>query len=281
MPLEIGRLTCLRTLKFFNVGEEHGRQIEELGSLKRLRGKLEIHSLQRVSGTEAARSAKLFEKEDIYKLEFGWMQWGREGIRNDEDVLEGLQPHPNLKSLSILGYLGDKFPTWLMSMAVSIDDRGGLMRLNNLVEIRLMNCIRCEHVPMLGHLPLLCDLRLYGMEEVKCISTSFYGDHNNFYSIGSASNTVSGGNESIAIFPALVTFDLHNMSNLLEWTEAAVTPATRTKAPAVIVFPRLLTLTIHDCPVLTTIPANFPSLEKLSFKNCPKLTTGPYQACKV
>lgn len=39
MPFDMGQLTCLQTLQFFNVGKEKGRKIEELGLLKNLRGK--------------------------------------------------------------------------------------------------------------------------------------------------------------------------------------------------------------------------------------------------
>ncbi|KAL0462061.1 UNVERIFIED_CONTAM: hypothetical protein Slati_0097000 [Sesamum latifolium] len=59
MPLEIGKLTCLRTLKFFNVGHENGRRIEELGYLKNLKGEVSIRKLEHVNGKEAAARACL------------------------------------------------------------------------------------------------------------------------------------------------------------------------------------------------------------------------------
>ncbi|CDP13162.1 unnamed protein product [Coffea canephora] len=51
MPLEMGRLTCLQTLEFFNVGREKGRRIGELGSLKNLKGNLEIRNLELATTT--------------------------------------------------------------------------------------------------------------------------------------------------------------------------------------------------------------------------------------
>ncbi|CDP21436.1 unnamed protein product [Coffea canephora] len=66
MPLEMGRLTCLQTLKFFNVGREKGRRIVELGSLKNLKGKLEIRNLELVKGDMLRSCASL------QKLQVSW-----------------------------------------------------------------------------------------------------------------------------------------------------------------------------------------------------------------
>ncbi|KAL0462512.1 UNVERIFIED_CONTAM: putative disease resistance protein [Sesamum latifolium] len=72
MPLEIGKLTCLRTLKFSNVGHENGRRIEELGYLKNLKGEVAICKLEHVNGKEEAARACLIEKSNIHKLELVW-----------------------------------------------------------------------------------------------------------------------------------------------------------------------------------------------------------------
>ncbi|KAK4381347.1 putative disease resistance protein RGA3 [Sesamum angolense] len=72
MPIEIGKLTCLRTLKFFNVGNENGRRIEELGYLKNLKGAVAIHKLEHVNGKEEAARACLTEKPNIHKLKLVW-----------------------------------------------------------------------------------------------------------------------------------------------------------------------------------------------------------------
>ncbi|KAL0423619.1 UNVERIFIED_CONTAM: putative disease resistance protein RGA1 [Sesamum radiatum] len=106
MPIEIGKLTCLRTLKFFNVGNENGRRIEELGYLKNLKGAVAIHKLEHVNGKEVAARACLTEKPNIHKLKLVWST-SREGNNfNDEQVLEGLEPPPSIKSLSIKGFSG-------------------------------------------------------------------------------------------------------------------------------------------------------------------------------
>ena len=59
-------------------------------------------------GWGRSQSAKLKEKE-IFKLGLYWNE--EEDYRDkDEKVLEGLQPHPNLESLTIEWHGGKKFP---------------------------------------------------------------------------------------------------------------------------------------------------------------------------
>ncbi|XP_027082330.2 putative disease resistance protein RGA3 [Coffea arabica] len=116
MPLEMGRLTCLQTLEFFKVGREKGRRIGELGNLKNLRGRLEIRNLELVKNKEGAEEAKLSEKANLFRLVLEWAR-DREGdTYNDEDVLDGLRPHPNLEELVICDFMGDQFPRWLMDL---------------------------------------------------------------------------------------------------------------------------------------------------------------------
>ncbi|KAL0423961.1 UNVERIFIED_CONTAM: Disease resistance protein RGA2 [Sesamum radiatum] len=153
MPIEIGKLTCLRTLKFFNVSDENGRRIEELGYLKNLKGEVAICNLEHINGKEEAARACLIEKPNIHKLKLVWSR-RREGNNfNDEQVLEGLEPHPNIKSISIEGFRGDNLPSWIMNRSISDQDleindvqRGGLLldRISNnnsssLTSLRLGN----------------------------------------------------------------------------------------------------------------------------------------------
>ena len=99
VPKNVGRLTCLQTMLDFSVGWDEGYWIKELGDLKNLRGKIEIYNLENVEDEEEAKSAKLKENE-IFKL--GLYLNEEEDYRDkDEKVLEGLQPHPYLKSLTI------------------------------------------------------------------------------------------------------------------------------------------------------------------------------------
>ena len=188
------------------------------------------------------RSASLAKKTKLFNLGF---HWGvdddfcrEEDYDNDEEVLEGLQPHRNLKSLTIKFYEGKKFPSWMLT---SRDAGVGLSQYPNLIEIILKNCTQCEEVPTLGHLPSLSFLEIEGMENVRCIGTEFYSD----------------GNTTNTLFPALRRLKLQGMRNLVEWKDAK-----ELKFEAEV-FPCLEELIIEDCNVLTSVPCHFPSLHKL------------------
>ncbi|KAF3957357.1 hypothetical protein CMV_017630 [Castanea mollissima] len=152
----IGRLTCLQTLSDFCAGRDEGYRMKELGPLKNLKGEIDIYFLENVENEEEAKSAKLKEKE-IFNLGLFWSSFGREldNYDNDEKVLEGLHPHPNLKSLKIQGYQGKKFPSWDNDLSL----------FPNLIHIKLIWCTKCEEVPTLGHLPCLRVLEIDGMEK--------------------------------------------------------------------------------------------------------------------
>ncbi|KAF3944272.1 hypothetical protein CMV_029242 [Castanea mollissima] len=223
-PKNMRWLTCLQTLSYFCVGRDEGYQIKELGPLKNLKGKIDIKNLEMVEDEEEAKSAKLKEKE-IFDLGLYW-SFGRD---EDEKVLEGLQPHPNLKSLTIKLYGGKKFPSWV-----------GLSSLyHNLIEINLRDCRACEEVPTLGQLPCLRVLRIRGMGKVRCIGSEFY-----FYSDGSYRNTTT-------LFSALRELSFGEMDSLEEWKDAKELTS---PGEMLVVFPCLETLCLSKCTELRYLP---------------------------
>ncbi|XP_075637478.1 putative disease resistance protein RGA3 [Castanea sativa] len=245
LPINMRQLTCLQTLPFFVIGQDIGGRIEEMGYLSQLRGKLSIYNLEHVRDKEEARSAKLSEKKGVHKLGFHWNR-GREGTINDEDVLEGLQPHPCLQSLKIENFQGEKFPSWILGKNSS----GGLFLWDHLLEIFLENCNKCEQIPTLGHLSHLKVLEIEGMHNVTCIGTEFYGNY-------------SGEGSSNAVFPALEKLVLQRMPKLVEWKDA-MEPTTTTTTTRGTVFPSLKILVIEKCGQLISAPCHFPALEELS-----------------
>ncbi|XP_065621426.1 putative disease resistance protein RGA3 isoform X2 [Quercus suber] len=259
-PKNMGRLTCLQTLPVFAVGPDEGYRIKELGCLKNLRGEINIYNLVTVEDGEEAKSAKLKEKE-IFNLGLYWKDRGsRYNFRAEEDrcdkdekVLEGLQPHPNLKSLTIEFYRGKKFPSWV-----------GLSSLyHNLIQINLRYCWECEEVPTLGQLPCLRVLEIHGMGKVRSIGSEFY-----FYSDGSYRNTTT-------IFPALRILKLVGMIALEEWKDAK---ELTTADEVLFVFPCLEELTIRGLTQLRYLPDSLRtcvSLQKLEVEYCPKLRSLP------
>ncbi|XP_047976174.1 putative disease resistance protein RGA3 [Salvia hispanica] len=234
LPAEIGSLTSLQTLKYFKVGDKNGCKIEELGSLNGLKGKLEISYLERVDSKEVAEKASLSHKSKLLDLCLRWDQDREVETPNDENVLEGLQPHSNLKKLVIEGFKSKRFPSWNQKMAVENVPQGCWVPLNKLIEIKLSKCSECEEIPMFGQLPNLKSLWLEGLTNLKSINSSFYGLVNE---------------ETRIVFPALERLVLRDMQKLTEWAEVEPGGASDVK-----VFPNLQHLEISRCKQLITVP---------------------------
>ncbi|MBA0697327.1 hypothetical protein Goari_020870 [Gossypium aridum] len=167
-PDNIGNLTCLQTLPVFYVGSERGRSIKELGSLNELRGEFEIRRLQCVRNKQEANGANLHLKEKLCKLIFDFK--GRVIVINSEEVMESLQPHSNLQSLTVSSYQGNNFPSWMLR---SVGD-SGLFLLNNLLELNFYDFHNCESLPPLSQLQQLQFLELRNLKKVKGMGNELY-----------------------------------------------------------------------------------------------------------
>ncbi|XP_048426031.1 putative disease resistance protein RGA3 [Pyrus x bretschneideri] len=257
-PKGISRLNCLRTLPYFSVGNEIGHQIEELAGLKQLKGQLIVRNLEHVKNGEEAKKAKLEDKTKVCHLEFKWTADRLTTDNNEEeDVLEGLRPYLELKSLSIENFMGVKFPSWMMS---------GSLPLNNLKKIQLLGCCKCEVVPPLGHLPNLTELEIRGMANLKCIGAEFYG-------YGLVYNVATTSKETITLFPALKVLHIFDCGDLIEWKEAPL--SNLPNRPDTL--PLLEELTIERCPSLELIPITqgMASLRELKIEYCGRLSRLP------
>ncbi|KAJ6399863.1 hypothetical protein OIU84_015510, partial [Salix udensis] len=91
--------------------------VEELGCLNELKGELKIHNLEQVRDKEEAGKAKLREKR-MDRLVLEWSDEGNSSV-NYEGALEGLQPHPDLRSLTIECYGGENFPSWMSTLPLN------------------------------------------------------------------------------------------------------------------------------------------------------------------
>ncbi|XP_049361626.1 putative disease resistance protein RGA1 [Solanum verrucosum] len=159
MPPRFGSLTCLKTLDFFAVGEKEGFQLVELRN-PNLYGKIKITHLERVKKDTEAKEANLSGKMNLHSLS---MSWDDDEPHRDESeevkVLEALKPHPNLKSLEIIGFRGFRLPEW-MNHSV----------LRNVVSITIRGCENCSFLPPFGELPCLESLVLHkGSAEVEYV----------------------------------------------------------------------------------------------------------------
>ncbi|XP_022878957.1 disease resistance protein RGA2-like [Olea europaea var. sylvestris] len=267
MPPKIGSLSCLQTLPLFRVSDKEGCRIDELGKLKKLKGKLQILNLDLVSSKTEAERADMAGKVNIYEFSFHWRMpmASTESNINDESVLEGLQPHEKLKSLIIQGFRGKNFPVWTRNMGIYKGIGGRLVIFDKLIEIEIGNCPKCEELPMLGHLPLLKHLKLTGLSNVRSIRQSFYGKSD------CNSTSSSDGQETRVSFPSLKKLEIFSLWKLTEWEEAQMSGTQ--------VFPCLEYLEILNCHKLAHVPhlrGSGASLKKMKIRNCPKLRKLPY-----
>ncbi|XP_077239417.1 putative disease resistance protein RGA3 [Tasmannia lanceolata] len=155
----IGKLTSLQTLPKFKVCKESGCQIGELKNMRNIKGRLEISGLEDVQNIEQAKEANLKDKKYLNKLSLKWHRddSSQDGRVNDDGVLEGLQPHANLKNLHIISYGGVSFPSWMS-------------HLSNLTCLTLEDCRNCEHLfPLDCQLPSLCKLILQNCPKLQVL----------------------------------------------------------------------------------------------------------------
>ncbi|XP_021823747.1 putative disease resistance protein RGA1 isoform X2 [Prunus avium] len=160
----LGKLTSLRTLPPFYVDKERGCEIQELAALNQLKGQLVIYNLEHVRDEDEARKAKLKEKKNVRHLIFLWTENRSTTNNYEEDVLEGLQPHPKLEILAIVHFMGAKFSSWMMNRSSQLD---------NLKKIVFHGCHKCEEIPALGCLPHLTLVWIYAMDNLKCVGLDY------------------------------------------------------------------------------------------------------------
>ncbi|KAF3437926.1 hypothetical protein FNV43_RR20682 [Rhamnella rubrinervis] len=169
MPLGLGQLTNLRTLSKFMISEGTGTcmrgkvgDLKELMPLNNLSGELRITNLKHAKD---ATSANLKEKQYLQSLTLDWsLPLGDVEVMGTveyEMILEGFQPHPNLKALSLHGYGGVTLSSWLPS-------------LKQLVRLWLWNCKNCQSLPPLDQFPSLKCLYLSDMPALEYISNEFH-----------------------------------------------------------------------------------------------------------
>uniref|UniRef100_A0A803M608 Uncharacterized protein n=1 Tax=Chenopodium quinoa TaxID=63459 RepID=A0A803M608_CHEQI len=154
--------------------------------------------------------------------------------RNDKAILEGLQPHHNLRKLLIEGYGDDSFPNWA--------SLGGLsLALPNLLHIELNNLPTCRHLPSFGELAFLEKLILLMLEKVEYMET------------GKLSLPPSSTSQpaTTLCFPSLKRLTLFRMYELKGWLEALGEENQHLSWPS---FPKLSKLSIINCPKLQSMP---------------------------
>ncbi|KAK9923426.1 hypothetical protein M0R45_031845 [Rubus argutus] len=172
LPKGVGRLRGLRILDRFVCGGGDDKEILELGDLgsfEHLQGTtLSIAGLGNVKDArEQAQIAQLEKMKHLLKLKLEFNSDGgqeRQQRISDEEVLNALRPHPDLKSLIVAGYEGSTlvFGNWIMS-------------LQHLTHLTLWVFKYCESLPPLGKLPYLEVLQIHDMPRVKKVGVELLG----------------------------------------------------------------------------------------------------------
>jgi Leucine-rich repeat (LRR) protein len=250
MPPQIGKLTCLRSLSNLVVGKASCSEVKELGPLLHLCGTLCISNLGNVINPKDARDARLIEKTNLYGLS---LEWRQQNLKFDESqdrtsefkVLSMLQPHKGLKELTIKGYGGAEFPSWLSG------------HFSNMVLLKIEYCKKCTSLPAMGQLPSLKDLSIYGMTSVKIIGREFYGE---------------GCSQP---FRSLESLHFRDMQELENWIPCGEFPKLRKlfirRCPKLVGklpnhLPLLENIVIYGCKQLAVSISTFPELCKLEIE---------------
>ncbi|XP_020084649.1 disease resistance protein RGA2-like isoform X1 [Ananas comosus] len=244
---EIGKLTALQVLPAFEVRQDKGHRITELKDLTQLQRTLCITHLENVESQEEARQAKLCDKEYLDKLVLEWSpSRSTSSARNDfslhEEVLEGLQPHPNLKKLDIVSYCGEKYPSWLQIQVLPL-----------LSSLQIKYCPDIKDVFRLPHSLkslVLADVGLEALPKLLDEDSAVEGTSRKSIKSSSLSD--------------LQIVNLSKLTSLQEWLLPLHLPA-------------LKSINIVNCNELKSLPIDrfkeFSSLEVLDIQNCPNLTS--------
>ncbi|KAG7947486.1 hypothetical protein I3843_14G097500 [Carya illinoinensis] len=221
MPENLGKLKCLQTLTKFIISQRSGCCIGELGKLANLWGTLSILELQNVKSPIVALAANLRDKKNLEELTLKWNAAAKTS-GSERTILESLQPHTNLKSLTIQYYRVESFPNWIANHSFS-----------KITSLHLKNCEYCRSLPPVWQLPSLQTLSIIGFDGIITVGPEFYGT-------GSSSP-----------FEALKVLRFENMLNWEKWCPFGVENEG-------VAFPHLGELCIINCPKLTGSLPYFP-----------------------
>ncbi|XP_077237014.1 putative disease resistance protein RGA3 [Tasmannia lanceolata] len=268
--LGIGKLTSLQTLPHFKVCEESGCQIGELKNLSNIKGRLEISGLEHVQNIEEAKEANLKDKKYLNELSLKWHRddSSQDGRNNDDGVLEGLQPHANLKKLHIKSYGGVSFPSWMSHHS----------NLTLLTTLDISAFLNLKSLPkwMQSLLPCLKELKIKDCPQLHSL---FPDDENNDHGLPTTLN-----NLEISSCPNLKSLP-KGMQSLTSLTNFGITSCPQLFS----LFPddnnndyglptTLVTLFIWGCENLKSLPngmQNLTSLNDLHIMFCPEISSLP------
>ncbi|ONK78405.1 uncharacterized protein A4U43_C02F18430 [Asparagus officinalis] len=210
----IGTLTSLQRLSF---GAGAYNKFSELKDLRELQ-ELRISGLRNQRHDEEVSLVQFRDKKRLQVLYLDWKD-DSDAAEEYEKVLDCLHPPDSLKELRIVGYRGARSPYWMEKDL-----------LKNLERIVLSGNAAWKHLPSLGKLPYLNELRLYSLTGLEQIG-------------------FGGG------FQQLKILEIQDCEQLEEWSGFGAETA-----PC---WPLLGHLEISRCPKLKALPPLRLSLQRL------------------
>jgi Leucine-rich repeat (LRR) protein len=234
---EVGKMKCLQELKEFRVKKESvGFELRQLGGLTELGGELRICDLEKVATKEEAIDAKLMLKKNLKRLA---LIWSDIQDTTEYDILDCLEPHPDLGALHILNHGGTVGPPrWLC----------GDITTKMLKSLHLEG-VSWSTLPPFGQLLHLMSLTLRDVSRVHLIKPDMDGLTN-------------------ISFVHLKRIFLEGLWELTEWVGV----------PNAHSFPRLESVICKHCPNLCSLPflqecpGSCANLLSLDISDCPKLS---------
>ncbi|CAN6287648.1 unnamed protein product [Urochloa humidicola] len=228
---DIKSLSNLQQLDEFCVGGS--MPIDNLRRMTQLRGKLQIRDLHQADISNVSKGMlKGLQYLNALQLSWSSSDGQTKEISKDEELLECLQPHDNLRNLEIMGYGGVKSPSWMTKPSSS---------LSNVTSMYLIDCMNCKTLPPLHMLPSLEVLEIRRMPSLTKVSA-----------IPQRSDQ--------ELFPKLKRLVFEGALHCTEW----FTGNSKSRS---IAFPCLCELEIRNCPKLTTFPDLPLSLTIAIFEN--------------
>ncbi|XP_075664812.1 putative disease resistance protein RGA3 [Castanea sativa] len=290
----IGRLTCLKTLRYFPIGVGgKGEEICKLGELEYLnhiQGTLwilglknvvdfgaientlkkknhlrdlrlsfntfeEIYEFEKVEEETEKEETEEFEKEEEEE-EIETEEERRRKMEKDVAILNALEPPPCLESL-IIGFFykgTTMYPNWMMS------------KLTYLKKLKIRNCPNLKLLPPLGKLPLLEELAIGVTPMIRKVGDEFLGIDIEEEELSESSK--KNNSKDTIMFPNLTYLRFEELEEWEEWTgmggtieeeeeeekDNSANAFVTNNTPNIKIMPLLHSLEIWNCGNLKCLP---------------------------
>ncbi|GMN38359.1 hypothetical protein TIFTF001_007595, partial [Ficus carica] len=235
MPRGLSQLTNLQTISFVvsseNVPNGPYSKLDKLMGMENVSQEVKIEGIKSGMVTTAS---KLRENNRLRSLHLNFEE-GEDDASKWKTTLEGLQPHRNLKELSLDQYGGSSLS-------------GFLPTLTNLVKLFLENCSKCQQLPSLSEFHSLKEMSLRTLHSLEYITIN---EGDNYFSTSSS--------PPVSVLPSLQKLTLDYLPEFRGWWRSGM-KENQVEQLILPSFPRLSSLTIRGCEDLKSMP-RYPNIE--------------------